>query len=89
MERTGMSHNKFSQWLEENPPRTVGWERTCSCAGTEKARCVVLDPFLGSGTTALVALRAGRDFVGIELSPDYARMAEKRIWQEKTQAKLW
>lgn len=40
---------------------------------------IVLDPFLGSGTTALVALRAGRDFIGVELNPDYVAMAESRI----------
>ena len=40
---------------------------------------VVLDPFMGSGTTGLVAYNAGRDFVGIELNPTYAAMAERRI----------
>jgi DNA modification methylase len=39
----------------------------------------VLDPFLGSGTTALVADQLGRDCIGIELSESYARMAENRI----------
>jgi DNA modification methylase len=41
--------------------------------------CTVLDPFAGSGTTGVVALRYGRDFIGIELNPDYAAMARKRI----------
>lgn len=40
---------------------------------------IVLDPFMGSGTTALVALRLGRSFVGIELNADYIRMAHERI----------
>ena len=39
----------------------------------------VLDPFLGSGTTGEVALRRGRRFLGIELNPDYASMAARRI----------
>ncbi len=39
----------------------------------------VLDPFLGSGTVGLVAHRLGRRFIGIELNPEYARMAESRI----------
>jgi DNA modification methylase len=53
------------------------WE-TCDCnAGTNP--CVVLDPFLGAGTTALVALRAGRDFCGVELNPTYVEMARERI----------
>lgn len=42
----------------------------------------VLDPFCGSGTTGVVALRYHRDFVGIELNPVYARLAEKRIGAE-------
>jgi DNA modification methylase len=40
---------------------------------------VVLDPFLGSGTTLLVADQLGRDGIGIELNPEYAVMAENRI----------
>jgi len=39
----------------------------------------VLDPFSGSGTVAVVALRHGRNFVGIELNPDYAQIARERI----------
>ncbi len=39
----------------------------------------VLDPFCGSGTTGVVAMQEGRNFVGIELSPTYAAMARERI----------
>jgi DNA modification methylase len=39
----------------------------------------ILDPFLGSGTTAVVADQLQRDCIGIELSPTYAEMAQKRI----------
>jgi site-specific DNA-methyltransferase (adenine-specific) len=39
----------------------------------------VLDPFLGSGTTAVTALRLGRAFTGIELNPDYLAIARRRI----------
>ena len=54
------------------------WRPTCSC-DAEATPSVVLDPFAGSGTTGLVALRHGRSFVGIELSPHYAEMARQRI----------
>jgi len=41
----------------------------------------VLDPFLGSGTTAIVAIRLGRNFVGIDSSLEYCKIAEQRILQ--------
>jgi site-specific DNA-methyltransferase (adenine-specific) len=51
---------------------------TCTCqAPTEPG--LVLDPFMGSGTTALVAERLGRNWLGIELNPTFARLAEERI----------
>lgn len=40
---------------------------------------VVLDPFVGSGTTAIVARKLGRHFVGIELNEKYKQMAERRV----------
>lgn len=40
---------------------------------------LVLDPFAGSGTTGVVALRHGRRFLGLELNPAYAAMARRRI----------
>lgn len=40
---------------------------------------LVLDPFIGSGTTGLVASNMDRRFVGIELNPDYVRIAEQRL----------
>jgi len=39
----------------------------------------VLDPFLGSGTTAASAEQLGRKWVGIERNPEYAKMAKERI----------
>jgi DNA modification methylase len=39
----------------------------------------VLDPFAGAGTTGVAATKLGREFIGIELNPDYAAMADRRI----------
>lgn len=39
----------------------------------------MLDPFMGSGTTALVARELGRRYIGIELNPAYVRMAQRRL----------
>ena len=64
---------------------TLGWRPTCACHGDGFGECppyipaTVLDPFLGSGTTLLVARKLGRNGIGIELSSSYADMARKRI----------
>ena len=49
---------------------------------------IILDPFCGSGTTAIVALGLKRKYIGIELSPDYCKMAEKRIARNKKESEL-
>lgn len=50
----------------------------CVMAGCPEGG-TVLDPFTGSGTVGVVALRHARSFIGIELKPEYAEMAHKRI----------
>jgi hypothetical protein len=50
----------------------------CACGGSW-CPGVVLDPFMGSGTTAVVAERLGRRWLGIELQPNFIRLAEARI----------
>lgn len=51
---------------------------TCRCNSPPEPG-LVLDPFVGSGTTAVVAESLGRDWLGIELNPDYIQLAEARI----------
>lgn len=57
------------------PPELI---KPCILAGTRPTD-VVLDPFLGSGTTAMVARNLGRRWLGIELNPEYCRLALQRI----------
>lgn len=59
----------------------------CIKAGCPKGG-TVLDPFFGAGTTGLVAMRLGREFIGIELNPNYCGMARKRIYGELHAATL-
>jgi site-specific DNA-methyltransferase (adenine-specific) len=58
--------------------REVGELVPCGCnAGSVPG--IVLDPFFGSGTVGVVAERLGRDWIGIELNPEYANLARARL----------
>lgn len=60
---------------------------TCILAGTQEGDAV-LDPFMGAGTTGLVARRLGCDFVGIELIAEYAALATQRTQAVQKQSRL-
>lgn len=62
--------------------RTVGWKPTCRCSGSQVVPCTVLDPFGGSGTTAVVARDLGRKAVLVELRRAYAVMIRERTRQQ-------
>jgi len=51
--------------------KTIGWQPTCSCPEHEPVPCTVLDPFAGSGTTGIVAIKHGRRFLGFDLNQEY------------------
>jgi len=57
------------------PPELI---EPCIKAGSEKGD-IVLDPFMGSGTTAMVAKSLGRDYIGCELHEDYGNLIQKRL----------
>lgn len=50
----------------------------CILAGSQEGD-TVLDPFSGSGTTGMVALRHGRSYIGCELNPEYVELSRRRI----------
>jgi len=52
--------------------------KSCNCNAPFSGG-IVLDPFFGSGTTGVVALKQNKNFVGIELNPEYIEIAEKRL----------
>lgn len=60
----------------------------CILAGSKEGD-IILDPFMGSGTTGIVAPNHGRKFIGIELNLDYVRLSIKRIQKEASQIKLF
>jgi DNA modification methylase len=53
--------------------------RLCILAGSMEGS-TALDPYAGAGTTGLVAAKLRRDFIGCELNPEYAALAERRLW---------
>ncbi len=55
-------------------------DRCLACGCPEGG--LVLDPFLGSGTTTIAALRSGRSAIGVELNPNYCAEAEQRVLVE-------
>jgi DNA modification methylase len=72
----------------ETLSRTTGVAPTCKCANnTGSGKCIVLDPFAGAGTVPLVAIRHGRDWLGVELNEEYITLINKRI--ETVQPNLW
>jgi modification methylase len=57
-------------------PFPIGLPHRCIESTTAQ---IILDPFSGSGTTALVAKQLGRNFIGIDISPEYCETAQARI----------
>lgn len=74
-----LSENGTMPSLHAAPRREIGWRPTCECPEALPVPCVVLDPFAGSGTTLAVAKALGRDYVGIELNPDYLPLIAARV----------
>jgi len=78
----GIPWQRAAQRLHGRRLATGVLRPACGCHGSGNAVSqpgVVLDPFLGSGTVALAAEQHGRDWVGIELNPVYAALAERRL----------
>ena len=60
---------------------------TLICAVTDIGG-LVLDPFMGSGTTGVACLQTGRRFIGVEIDPGYFDIARRRIEQAAAQRRL-
>jgi len=71
------------------PDKTIGWRPTCTCNADDPIPCVVMDPFGGSGTVALVAEKHGRRWILIEKSREYCDMAVKRIKAATRQLRMF
>lgn len=69
-------------------PKPVNIIRTLIENSTQEGD-LVLDPFMGSGTTAIAAIRSNRHYIGFELSEEYHKICQKRISVEAQQQSLF
>lgn len=74
---------EFTQELNNPHPAPFPVALAYRCIESTDAE-IILDPFMGSGTTAIAASELGRKFIGIELSPEYCVQAEQRLEDTKT-----
>lgn len=75
--RQGEEHGIVRLHPAQKPIRVMRWSILQAGEGE-----IILDPFLGSGTTAVAAKQLGRKFIGIEINMDYCKKAEDRLRQE-------
>lgn len=76
--RAGVRSGDAAMPYKTKHVETLGWWPSCKC-NADLVPCTVLDPFIGSGTTAMVADRLGRDCIGIDLNPENVEMSVERI----------
>lgn len=74
---------EFTQEMNNSHPAPFPVRLIERIIGSTKAK-VILDPFMGSGTTAVAARNLGRNYIGIDISPDYCQMAERRLTRTET-----
>lgn len=78
---------EFTQEMKNSHPAPFPVALIDRIISSTKAN-IILDPFMGSGTTAVAAIKNNRNFIGVDISPDYVEMANKRIAQEHIQLDL-
>jgi site-specific DNA-methyltransferase (adenine-specific) len=84
--RRDLSMNHSTGTAREHPTqKPVGIMRWC----IEKTEGVVIDPFMGSGTTGVAAVNLGRQFIGIEIEPNYFDIACRRIEKALSQQDMF
>jgi len=79
---------EFTQEMDNEHPAAFPVPLIDRIISSTDAR-VVLDPFMGSGTTAISALNFNRNYIGIDISPEYCKMARNRIKEYKAQSKIF
>tara|TARA_R100000008_G_C3513389_1_gene130046 strand:- start:234 stop:680 length:447 start_codon:yes stop_codon:yes gene_type:complete len=73
---------QYDKELKKNPLIDKGLQKQCDCETNETKSGIVLDCFMGSGTTAMVAQNLFRKWIGVELNPEYEKLIKKRTAQQ-------
>lgn len=74
---------EYDKELKKNPLIDKGLQKQCDCKTNETKSGIVLDCFMGSGTTAMVAQQHSRKWIGVELNPEYEKLIKKRTAQRE------
>ncbi len=78
---------EFTQEMNNPHPAAFPTDLINRIISSTTAR-TILDPFMGSGTVAVVARALKRDFIGIEISPQYCQMAEERLARNRLRSEV-
>ena len=78
---------EFTQEMKNDHPAAFPMDLIDRIISSTKAK-IILDPFMGSGTTAISAINYKRNYIGIDISSEYCKMAKKRISSHQRKAKL-
>lgn len=76
---TGALTKKAEKWAGKHPTQKPEYLLERIILASTKEGDYILDPFVGSGTTGVVAKRLGRRFIGIEAEKEYLKIAKKRL----------
>jgi DNA modification methylase len=80
--RAGVPENRTFCHPSQKPVEVMEWSLPPDCD-------VILDPYMGSGTTGIACAKLGRKFIGIELEPEYFEIACKRLENAQRQERLF
>lgn len=78
---------EFTQEMNNNHPAAFPVDLIDRIIFSTDAK-IILDPFVGSGTTSISAINFKRNFIGVDISPEYCKMAQERIKNHKYQVKI-
>jgi DNA modification methylase len=86
--KNGIRMKKGHNPTQYNKSTFHGYKQNCNCKDSKIIPCIVLDFFMGSGTSAVVAKKLGRNFIGFDLNETYCKISEKRLNQLQLELKL-